>query len=268
MIGSGIYRRIGWACICALLFAPVAGAEPAPLTRAHAHNDYEHPHPLFDALAQGFCSVEADIYLTNGMLLVAHDLEKAWPSNTLEKLYLDPLLARVKQNKGHVYSKPTEFTLLIDVKSDAEPTYAALRKVLRRYRQMLTTFSNDRTDTKAVTVILSGNRAQETVAREKTRYASIDGRLPDLEGSFSRHLIPWVSDNWTKHFQWRGQGPLPDADKVKLAGIVKTAHAQGRKLRFWAVPDEETAWKELFDAGVDVLNTDRLEEMRKFLSSR
>src|SRR5438128_1656766 len=34
-------------------------AEPTPLLHAHAHNDYEHTHPLFDALEQGFCSVEA-----------------------------------------------------------------------------------------------------------------------------------------------------------------------------------------------------------------
>ena len=26
---------------------------PKPLLRAHAHNDYEHKHPLFDALEQG-----------------------------------------------------------------------------------------------------------------------------------------------------------------------------------------------------------------------
>src|SRR5262249_1980163 len=34
---------------------------PTPLIHAHAHNDYEHTRPLFDALDQGFCSVEADI---------------------------------------------------------------------------------------------------------------------------------------------------------------------------------------------------------------
>ena len=33
------------------------------LERAHAHNDYEHPRPLFDALDHGFKSVEADIWL-------------------------------------------------------------------------------------------------------------------------------------------------------------------------------------------------------------
>ncbi|HET6325009.1 MAG TPA: hypothetical protein VFG04_09940, partial [Planctomycetaceae bacterium] len=47
-------------------------AEPTPLIRAHAHNDYEHKRPLFDALDQGLCSVEADIFLVDGQLLVGH----------------------------------------------------------------------------------------------------------------------------------------------------------------------------------------------------
>ena len=48
-------------------------AEPKPLIQAHSHNDYEHQRPLLDALDCGFCSVEADIYLVEGKLLVAHD---------------------------------------------------------------------------------------------------------------------------------------------------------------------------------------------------
>jgi glycerophosphoryl diester phosphodiesterase len=194
-------------------------------------------------------------------------LDKAWASNTLERLYLDPLRERVIQNKGHVYPQATEFTLLIDIKSDAEPTYAALRTTLQKHKDVLTAFSDNKTETNAITVILSGNRPQTTLANEKTRYTSIDGRLSDLEGSSSKHLIPLISDNWTKHFLWKGQGPLPEADKAKLAHIVRVAHEQGRKLRFWAVPDEEPAWKDLHAAGVDLLNTDKLAAMQRFLTS-
>ena len=43
-------------------------AEPTPLIRAHAHNDYEHTRPLFDALDHGFGSVEADVHLVDGRL--------------------------------------------------------------------------------------------------------------------------------------------------------------------------------------------------------
>src|SRR4029079_16192267 len=92
-------------------------SEPTPLIHAHAHNDYEHARPLFDALDQGFCSVEADIYLVESKLLVAHERRMIKPERTLESLYLEPLRQRVKQKGGRVYPKGPEFTLLIDLKS-------------------------------------------------------------------------------------------------------------------------------------------------------
>src|SRR3954449_8809162 len=76
---------------------------PRPLWRAHAHNDYEHPRPLFDALDHRFGSVEADIFLVGDQLLIGHDATELDPSRTLESLYLDPLAARVKANHGRVY---------------------------------------------------------------------------------------------------------------------------------------------------------------------
>src|SRR5437660_662562 len=114
-------------------------AAPIPLLHAHAHNDYEHPRPLLDALEHGFCSVEADIYLVDGQLLVAHDRDKVSPTRTLRSLYLDPLRERVRKNGGRVFPNGPEVTLLIDVKSEAEETYMALRKILEQYAEMLTT---------------------------------------------------------------------------------------------------------------------------------
>jgi len=53
-----------------------------------------------------------------------------------------------------------------------------------------------------------------------------------------------------------------------LKQIVEKAHAQGRKIRFWATPDKPEVWKALFDAGVDLINTDDLGGLQKFLLSR
>ena len=86
-----------------LMLASAFGAEVKPLPRAHAHNDYLHDRPLLDALAHGFGSIEADIYLVNGALLVAHDLAGARPDRTFENLYLAPLRERAERNGGRVY---------------------------------------------------------------------------------------------------------------------------------------------------------------------
>lgn len=243
-------------------------AEPAvtPLPSAHAHNDYLHPRPLLDALSRGFCSVEADIYLIEGRLLVAHDLNKTKPEATLQALYLDPLRAQIRQNHGRVYPGGPGFNLLIDIKSEAQPTYAALRDALVPYKEFLTSFTANATQTNAVTVIISGNRAPELMAREPSRLAGLDGRLTDLAPNPSPALMPLISDNWNNHFQWRGQGPLPDGERQHLRALVSKIHAQKRQARFWAVPDTPECWTELRAAGVDWINTDNLDGLQAFLS--
>jgi len=236
-----------------------------PLVRAHAHNDYEHARPLLEALDRGFCSIEADVWLVDGRLLVAHDRDKARTDRTLEALYLDPLRARVRKNGGSVYPNGPGVILLVDVKSDGEKTYAALREALGAYAEMLTTLRDGQVQSNAVTVIISGNRATKTMASESQRCAFVDGRLNDLQSNSATTLIPLVSDNWNQVFKWRWNGSMPEADRTKLKTIVDRAHVQGRKLRFWATPDTPAAWKTLLDAGVDLINTDNLEGLQKFL---
>lgn len=239
-----------------------------PLPQAHSHNDYEHQRPLLDALEQGFCSVESDVWLVGGKLLVAHDLKDAKVDRTLEALYLEPLAARVKQNGGRVYPNGPWFTLMIDVKSDATNSYRALKIVLERYASMLTRFHANRTETNAVTVIISGNRARDLMLQDATRLAAYDGRLADLNAEASPHFIPLVSDNWTQHFKWRAKtedGPFSDAERKKLRDLVSLTHTQGRRLRLWATPDQPAMWRDLRDAGVDLINTDKLAELSGFL---
>jgi hypothetical protein len=91
------------ATVLALSPAMVCAADVKALPQAHAHNDYEHQRPLLDALDHGFTGVEADIWLVNGKLLVAHEEAHIKPERTLEALYLDPLKKRVAENGGRVY---------------------------------------------------------------------------------------------------------------------------------------------------------------------
>lgn len=263
---------------CVLLFSAVfwpccpAGSDDQsnsikPLAAAHAHNDYLHERPLLDALDHGFTSVEADVFLVQGKLLVAHDITALRPERTLAALYLDPLRERIQSRDGWIYDKGRSLTLLVDIKSDAETTYAALHKLLAEYAAMLTTVADDVLETKGVTVIISGNRSQETIRGQKVRYAGIDGRLSDLDSNLPADLLPLISDNWRNHFKWTADGPLPVGERDKLHQIVKESHAKGRRVRFWATPERTAVWKELRMAGVDLINTDDLAGLQKFLTA-
>ena len=241
----------------------LAAVEPQP--QAHAHNDYEHKRPLLDALDHGFCSVEADVFAIDGELRVAHDRIDTRPGKTLQKLYLDPLRERIEKNGGRVYKDGPLFTLLIDFKTRGEPTYKLLRKVLADYRELVATKKGEKHP--PVSVVISGNRPFKVIEEDKDRLAGIDGRLSDLDSKMSRSLMPLISDNWRNHFRWRGEGEIPTADKEKLENAVTKAHAAGRRLRFWATPENENLWRVLAAAGVDHINTDQLARLEGFLKA-
>ncbi len=253
-----------------LTYTPTPKFAIPVLLRAHAHNDYQHGRPLYDALEQGFVSVEVDIYLVGAELLVAHDADQVQTSRTLISLYLDPLHKRIRYIGGSVYPSGVQFTLLIDIKSEAEPTYEILREILKDYKDILTTFGpNDELAKGPLLVIISGNRPRDLMEREAVRYAAYDGRFDDLGSGVPSAFIPLISDNWTTHFTWNGVGPMPEEERQKLRAIVEEAHLNGQRVRFWNTPDvhpeRQAVWLELIAAGVDMINTDYLRGLRQYL---
>jgi glycerophosphoryl diester phosphodiesterase len=262
--------RFGLAALSVVLASAASGAAPpdvVPLENAHSHNDYLHTRPLADALDHGFTSVEADVILVDGKLLVAHERETLKPERTLETLYLEPLLKRVEANNGRVYQSGPRFLLLIDLKTEARTTYGELHNVLAKYAKMLTAIENGRVRQGAVTVVVSGDRPKLNPADAGVRYAGLDGRPPDLSSTLPAHFMPMISDKWSNNFTWDGDGDMPASERAKLAEMVKQAHAAGRVVRFWATPEKESVWRELRAAGVDLINTDELEKLETFLNN-
>lgn len=256
--------------IALILTWPAHTASAQTMLRgAHAHNDYEHPRPLLDALDHGFASIEADIHLVDGKLFVAHDFEDIQPERTLEALYLDPIREHIRRNDGRVYAGDESLLLLIDIKSEAEATYRALRPVLSRYSDILTVFFGGGMNEGSVTVVISGNRPRTTMREQAIRFAAYDGRLTDLaqQPSEPPSFIPLVSSNWSAVSRWRGDGPMPAADRGRLHELVATAHRQGRLLRFWGTADTVSVWRELRGAAVDLIGSDDLGALRQFLQS-
>jgi len=259
------------ACLAVLFPAGFSKDQPppiVPLRHAHAHNDYEHKRPLFDALDHGFCSVEADVFLVKGSLLVGHTALDLLPERTLEKLYLDPLRQRIQANGGRVYKGGPPIWLLVDVKTQGNSTYQALDKVLARYGDIISVIKDGNFEEKAVTAVVSGNRAKAAIKAQQLRYAGIDGRITDIDSTEPAHLMPWLSDRWSAHFRWQGEGQMPEDERSRLKEMVRKAHQHRRLVRFWATPEKTAVWQELRAAGVDLINTDKLAELQQFLTDK
>jgi hypothetical protein len=250
---------------CSSTETPPKEPPPSPQGCGHAHNDYEHERPLLGALEAGFCSVEADVWLVGGELLVAHELGETDPSRTLQSLYLDPLRAQ-QESGGLAYLEGKPLLLLIDIKSEASDTYAALHDVLTGYDDILTTYAGDEVTESAVTAVVSGERDREAMEAQDRRYAAMDGRLEDLGTGAPVSLIPLISQSWFMHFIWLGTGEIPGDEAKLLNDFVEQTHDEGRRIRFWNTPDQENAWKQLREAGVDLINTDDIAGFSAFVS--
>ena len=259
LISKSIFRLLSILLFHSSL--PGFSQSPFPHPQAHAHNDYEHARPLKEALENGFISVEADVYLQNGKLLVSHN-RPGPKARTLEQLYLAPLDSLLKTNAGTIYSGQSgPFYLMIDCKTDASSTYQAIRSGMAKYPALLCQSENC-----AVKIFLSGNRDISTMVKEGYSGIGIDGRPSDVGKNYSNVLMPVISDHFGNWSAWNGKSDPSLEDLQKIRDLAVRVHAEGKKLRLWAIPDNEKAWKELLRAGVDLINTDHLKELNIFLT--
>ncbi|KAA3659705.1 MAG: hypothetical protein DWQ10_08335 [Calditrichaeota bacterium] len=264
--------------ICTLLLIscnPSKSSSPfAHITpvNAHAHNDYVQKKPLWGALENGFMSIEVDVHLRAGRLCVAHDSIDVDTTKTLQSMYLQPIIDVLGNYRGPIYKNKRPVILLIDIKTGADSTFLQLQSVLKKYQDLFYRIEEDSTIFGSFRAIISGNRSQGILETTFFRIAAYDGRFADLDSTIPADRIQLISDRWISHFTWRGEGTMPVAEKEKLNEIIEKAHAAGRMVRFWGTDVLESEsqiaiWTELRRAGVDLINTDKQEELREFLLS-
>jgi hypothetical protein len=66
--------------------------------------------------------IEADVFLRDDNLFVAHESKQIQKDKTLETLYFNPLKKLIEENGGHAYAdKEKSLTLMIDLKPKELP---------------------------------------------------------------------------------------------------------------------------------------------------
>jgi hypothetical protein len=257
MIQSTFHKQLLF--IVFLLVANSTNAQTIILPNAYAHNDYWHKRPLLDALDNGFTYVEADVFLRNNQLIVAHILPCFKKKRTLEALYLKPLLNYVQCNDRDNKEKKINncpLTLMIDIKSDASKTYTALLSLLDKYKSILSGYEDGNTTLRNVTIVITGHKPYQLIKCKDRRLVFIDS---------SSNMYPIASCKYSSLLKWKGKGTIPDREIQRLVYYVTQAHKNGRKVRLWASPENKVVWSELLKCNVDLINTDRLKRLRKFL---
>jgi hypothetical protein len=236
-----------------------------PLPHAYAHNDYWHKRPLFDALDNGFTHIEADVFLRHSRLLVAHRLPWLKKKHTIEGLYLKPFFNRLVNSSQKIQTPLDTIVLMIDIKSNGEKTYTALRNVLNKYKTILSTCENGKVTIRNLTLVLTGHRPLHLLKTEESRFvfADADLRKINTEEEYPE-MFTTASCKYSNLIKWKGKGEIPAFEKDRLKHLVERAHVSGTKVRLWAVPENETVWLFLRSCGVDLINTDKLLALKQF----
>lgn len=240
------------------------------LAVAHSHNDYEQRRPLAQALEAGFPSVEADVWLRGHEIVVSHHgFFDFSVRGRLEDLYLKPLQERVDQ-LGSVHGDGEPFYLWIDLKDSAPELTDALHDLLARY-PMFTVFTDARTQPGAVVAILTGDEeakrryTEEHPVRRACRDSNVLGAGdPASDGRWTWYALPWDELVQTSI---RDERALRAA-QLHLRAVVERAHALGRRLRIYGLPDQPVAWELAVAAGADLVSTDHLEALGAYLRAR
>jgi YVTN family beta-propeller protein len=218
--------------------------------KAHSHNDYEQAIPFKHAFDKGFNSIEADVWLADGKLLVGHDKQDLRPERTLESLYLVPLHKALRQKKNQ---RKAPLQLLIDIKSDANATLEALTNLLGKWQ--------DRIPADQVIFSISGNRPAIDRYASWPAYIYFDGRPGNKYNPEALAKVSLISDSYGNYLIRGTQTP----DTARMRKAVQAAHALGKPFRFWAHPDNPEGWMLMTKIGADFLNTDHIDQLADFM---
>ncbi|KAF2769747.1 hypothetical protein EJ03DRAFT_311795 [Teratosphaeria nubilosa] len=253
----------------------------------HSHNDYWRPLPFYSALAAGAISIEADVWLSNGTLHVGHERSALTHGRTLDRLYVQPILAVLRAqnpNSSFVADAPTRngvydtaagqtLYLFVDVKTEGESTWPVVVRALSPLREagFLTSFDGSAVTAGPVTVVGTGNTPLDQIQgvgnATNPRDYFFDAQLAALnstQANITSDVSPIASTDFAVQFGTVTNQTFNATQLALLQAQVKSAHDKGIMVRYWDQPGwpvgtRNAIWRLLWDQGVDLLNVDDLE---------
>jgi alkaline phosphatase len=244
--------------VCLTWYSVIVTAQPV---RIHAHNDYQKPRPLYEALRNKVFSLEADVFLINDTLKVAHDKKELSNAPSLFSLYLQPIIELFQIHQGHI-SSDSNYTpvLMIDIKEFREQTggdavLAALVKLVSPYPSVF----NRSVNPAAVQLVISGERGSKW--NSWPPYILFDGRPQEQYDDATLQHIAFISDSYLNYTRQK------ENSDASIKQVAEKIHSMKKLFRLWAIPDNPFSWEHLQQLGVDIINTDKVVECRSYFSN-
>lgn len=248
------------------LFAMDAKAQHGlSFNSGHSHNDYHQNIPLLTAYYAGMGSIEADVFLKNGVLYVAHDTSEITAEATLKALYLEPLAKFYQKNGNQPYADAKmKLQLVVDIKEDYPSVLVQLIKELEAYPGVF----NSQVNSNAIRIVISGDMPKPDDFRNYPNYLSFDGRPHVNYTADQLKRIAMISDDLKNYTSWNGKGNPTPADLQKMKTLIDHAHSQNKPFRFWATQDSPNTWIVLERLGADWINTDQPGKLKDFYAQK
>ena len=110
---------------------------------------------------------------------------------------------------------------------------------------------------KALQVVISGDRTASSKWNSYPSYILFDGRPYETYDNETLKRVAFISDSYSKYVNAKDS-------TSQLKELVEQVHEMNKLLRLWGTPDDPSSWKRFQQLGVDIINTDKVEECRNY----
>ncbi|MBQ2550497.1 MAG: hypothetical protein II560_04745 [Bacteroidales bacterium] len=235
----------------------------------HSHNDYVQANPFWGAFNAGTPSIEADVYLVDGDLYVAHRKKELIidPEHTLRSMYLEPLKKEWDKNGGKPYVDGGPLWLMVDMKRDQHASLSKLVEIIEAegYLPMFDVTSNPSAVKLVVTNLPDIIENHQEDFPEWVYYDGIPNMTLTEKGATK---VAMISEKASVYTSWSGEGEMAPEEQQAIKAAIEDAHKIGTTFRLWDFPDGPEAWEMSVKLGLDWINTDKPAEAVAWLKAK